>query len=45
MVNGQDRDRVVAWGQELGAVHRRLRDALQFAREAVEDGTETESLA
>jgi len=45
MLNGQDRERVVAWGQELRAVHRRLRDALQFAREAVEDGTETESLA
>ncbi len=45
MVSGQERERVVAWGQELRTVHRRLRDALQFAREAVEDGTETETLA
>ncbi|MET0865020.1 MAG: hemerythrin domain-containing protein, partial [Nakamurella sp.] len=45
LVNGQDRERVVAWGQELRAVHRRLRDALQFAREAVEDGTQTPALA
>ena len=34
-----------AWGHELRAVHRRLRDSLQFAREAVEDGAATESLA
>jgi len=44
-VSGRDRERVAAWGQELRAVHRRLRDALQFAREAVEDGAATESLA
>lgn len=30
--------RVVAWGQELREVHKRLRDALQLARTAVEDG-------
>jgi hemerythrin-like domain-containing protein len=30
--------RVVAWGQELREVHRRLRDALALARSAVEDG-------
>ncbi len=30
--------RVVAWGQELREVHRRLRDALGLARSAVEDG-------
>jgi hemerythrin-like domain-containing protein len=29
----------------MRAVHRRLRDALGFAREAIEDGAETESLA
>lgn len=28
--------RVVAWGQELRAVHARLRDALEVAREAVD---------
>ncbi|MET0967310.1 MAG: hemerythrin domain-containing protein, partial [Nakamurella sp.] len=44
-MSGQDWERVAAWGQELRAVHQRLRDALQFAREAVEDGAETESLA
>lgn len=30
--------RVVAWGQELREVHRRLRDALDVARTAVEGG-------
>lgn len=30
--------RVVAWGQELREIHRRLRDALGLARSAVEDG-------
>jgi hemerythrin-like domain-containing protein len=45
LVTGRDRHRVQAWGLELRAVHRRLRDALQFAREAVEDGAATESLA
>lgn len=30
--------RVVAWGQELREVHRRLRDALAVARSAVDDG-------
>jgi hemerythrin-like domain-containing protein len=30
--------RVVAWGQELREVHRRLREALAVARSAVEDG-------
>ena len=30
--------RVVAWGQELREIHRRLRDALGVARSAVEDG-------
>ncbi|MEP6563168.1 MAG: hemerythrin domain-containing protein [Nakamurella sp.] len=37
--------RVTAWGLEMRAVHQRLRDTLQFAREAVEDGSETDSLA
>jgi len=31
--------RVVAWGQELREIHNRLRDALEVARSAVEDGT------
>jgi hemerythrin-like domain-containing protein len=31
--------RVAAWGQELREVHRRLREALELARSAVEDGT------
>ena len=44
-MNSHDRERVIAWGQELRVVHGRLRDALQFAREAVEDGRDTESLA
>lgn len=30
--------RIVAWGQELREVHRRLRDALEVARSAVQDG-------
>jgi hemerythrin-like domain-containing protein len=30
--------RVVAWGQELREVHKRLREALRIARSAVEDG-------
>lgn len=30
--------RVVAWGQELREVHKRLRDALEVARAAIEDG-------
>lgn len=30
--------RVVAWGQELREVHRRLREALAVARSSVEDG-------
>ena len=32
--------RVVAWGQELREVHRRLRDALAVARSAVVDGAD-----
>ncbi|MBO0919740.1 hemerythrin domain-containing protein [Cellulomonas sp. zg-ZUI222] len=34
-----DPSRLVAWDRELRAVHARLRDALQVAREAVDDGT------
>jgi hemerythrin-like domain-containing protein len=30
--------RVVAWGQELREVHKRLREALGLARSAIEDG-------
>ncbi|MCK9793970.1 hemerythrin domain-containing protein [Isoptericola sp. 4D.3] len=32
-----DAARLVAWGQELRSVHARLRDALEVAREAVDD--------
>lgn len=45
VTDAADGRRLLAWGQEMRAVHRRLRDALQFAREAVEDGSGTESLA
>ncbi|TBN56725.1 hemerythrin domain-containing protein [Glaciihabitans arcticus] len=38
-------ERVVAWGSELRVVHGRLRDALAVAREAVEAGADTETLA
>jgi hemerythrin-like domain-containing protein len=38
-------DRLVAWGQELRAVHQRLRRALDIARETIEDGADPESLA
>jgi len=38
-------DRVAAWGRELRTVHQRLRDALDVAREAVEDGAEPESVS
>ena len=38
-------DRLVAWGQELRAVHQRLRRALDIARESIEDGADPESLA
>ena len=30
--------RLVAWGQELRAVHQRLRDGLAVARESIDDG-------
>ncbi|GIG41704.1 hemerythrin domain-containing protein [Cellulomonas phragmiteti] len=35
-----DHDRLIAWDRELRAVHARLRDSLQIAREAVEDATD-----
>ncbi|WP_125773653.1 hemerythrin domain-containing protein [Antribacter gilvus] len=38
-------ERVVAWGQELTAVHERLRDALEVARAAVLDGGVTPEAA
>jgi len=37
--------RVVAWGQELAEVHRRLRDALALTRSAVESGSSGPSAA
>ena len=36
--------RVIAWGQEMRAVHQRLRAALDIARESVEHGEQPESL-
>ena len=36
-----DAARLVAWGQELLAVHARLRDALEVAREAVDTAVDT----
>jgi len=38
-------DRLVAWGQEMRAVHQRLLRALDIARETIEDGADPESLA
>jgi len=38
-------ERLVAWGSELRVVHGRLRDALLVARESVEAGASTETLA
>lgn len=35
----RERDRLVAWGQELRRVHARLREALAVAQEALADGT------
>jgi hypothetical protein len=46
--DGQPRvsaERVFAWGQEMRAVHQRLRDALDIAREAVENGRRPQSPA
>lgn len=34
-------DRVTAWQQELRIVHQRLRDALDIARESIEEGRDT----
>jgi len=39
-----DAARLVAWGQEMRAVHRRLVDALDIARESIEDGSIRPSL-
>jgi hemerythrin-like domain-containing protein len=38
-------DRLVAWGQELRAVHQRLRRALDIARETIEDGGDPQAPA
>jgi len=40
-----DAARLVAWGQELLAVHARLRDALEVAREAVDTAVEPDDAA
>lgn len=37
--------RVRAWGREMREVHRRLREALVLAREAIEDGADVDPLA
>lgn len=39
-----DDQRITAWFDELQAVHRRLRDGLQVAREAIDRGVEAERL-
>lgn len=39
-----DTARFVAWGQQMQAVHRRLLDALDVARESIEDGARPESI-
>jgi hemerythrin-like domain-containing protein len=36
--------RLLAWGQEMRAVHQRLRDALDIARESIENDVKPESL-
>lgn len=36
--------RLVAWAAEMRRVHQRLRDALDVARDAVEDGVDTEQV-
>jgi hemerythrin-like domain-containing protein len=41
IINTQRR---IAWGQEMRAVHQRLRDALTIARDSVEHNREPESL-
>lgn len=41
----QENGRLIAWGQQMRAVHRRLQDALDLARETIEDGGSPPSLA
>lgn len=38
-------ERLTAWGQQMRAVHRRLQDALDLARETIENGGTPGSLA
>lgn len=38
-------NRLAAWGQQMRAVHQRLRDALDIARETIEGGGDPESIA
>lgn len=38
-------ERLIAWGQQMRAVHQRLRDALDIAREAIENNERPGSLA
>ena len=42
--NIMNAQRITAWGQEMRAVHERLRDALDIARESIERGEQPESL-
>jgi hemerythrin-like domain-containing protein len=44
-VRGVNSARIVAWGQEMRAVHQRLRRALDIARETIEDGGDPDSVA
>lgn len=41
----EDSSRFIAWGQEMRVVHRRLLDALDIARESIENGSLPVSLA
>ena len=43
-MNAADDARLVAWGQEMRSVHRRLVDALDVARESVENGSTAPSV-
>lgn len=45
ILGGMSEQRLVAWGREMQAVHQRLREALQIARDSIEDGAEPESVA
>jgi hemerythrin-like domain-containing protein len=42
---GLNAERIDAWGQQMHAVHQRLRDALDIVRESIENGNHPESIA